>query len=222
MAAQTVSAQNVGWVSQHEVTFTVPLEWWRRENGQLVFKDWACVSPFIFVDDQMSLTTGREVYGWPKILATVDADLPPWTTNPLAGERLFSLSVPVFPKLYAGKHEEPRVLVQIDRTAPPTYSTMPFDPNNPWNPLTAMADAARAWLGMTQEAFEILWARAIALRGTARHELDLEMSAGRHQHDPLAPELLVAGHAKARNRRQAERRNGREHTLKQFRAVEAE
>ena len=66
MVPASVAAQNVGWVSQHEVTFTVPLEWWyENEKGQLVFKDWASVSPFIFVDDEMSLTTGREVYGWP-------------------------------------------------------------------------------------------------------------------------------------------------------------
>jgi hypothetical protein len=161
MAAETVGAQNVGWVSQHEMTFTVPLEWWREEHGRMVFKDWACVSPFIFVDDEMSLTTGREVYGWPKVKAQVDADVPPWTRNPQSGERLFGLSVPIFPKLFAGRHEVPRVLLQIDRAPPPSYSTFPFDPSNPWNPLTLLADATRAWLGLTQDALDMLWAPRI-------------------------------------------------------------
>src|SRR5260221_10070705 len=68
MSPASVQAQNVGWVAQHEVAFAVPLERWREEKGKLVFKGWACVCPFIFVDDEMSLTTGREVYGWPKVI----------------------------------------------------------------------------------------------------------------------------------------------------------
>ncbi len=71
-------ARNLGWVSQHEVTFTVPLECWevsnngRSKKGELVFRDWAGVSPFIYVDDQVSLRTGREVYGWPKVFSKVN------------------------------------------------------------------------------------------------------------------------------------------------------
>jgi hypothetical protein len=92
MSSASMHAQNVGWVAQHEVAFTVPLERWRKENGKLVFKDWACVSPFIFVDDEMSLTTGREVYGWPKVAGTVDASVSLWASHPLAGSRVFSFN----------------------------------------------------------------------------------------------------------------------------------
>jgi hypothetical protein len=159
MSAASVKAQNVGWVSQHEVTFTVPLEWWREEDGKLVFKDWACVSPFIFVDDELSLTTGREVYGWPKVMARVDADIPLWTTHPQGGERLFSLSSYVFPKVYAGQAEASRVLLQIDRAAAPTYAVFPPDPNNPWAPLSSLADAARASLTLMGDAVDMIPAR---------------------------------------------------------------
>ncbi|MBX3024567.1 hypothetical protein KF840_06620 [bacterium] len=161
MSPASVRAQNLGWVSQHEMTFTVPLEWWREEGGRLVFKNWACVSPFIFVDDQLSLTTGREVYGWPKVLAEVDADIPLWTQDPLAGERVFTVSTPLFPRLYAGQREVPRVLVQIDRAPPPTYSVFPPDPSNPWTPLASLGDALRGWLSLTGEAIDIMLAPGI-------------------------------------------------------------
>jgi hypothetical protein len=226
MAAQTVGAQNVGWVSQHEVTFTVPLEWWREEKGRLVFKDWACVSPFIFVDDQMSLTTGREVYGWPKVMSRVDPDVPLWTNNPLSGERLFSLSVPVFPKLYAGRHEEPRVLVQIDRIAGPAYSTIPLDPNNPWNPFAVMAEATRAWLGMTQDALEMFMAPRIrgysGQRGINSIMAMYEragINVARLLPDFLLPSFYQDGGAKP-SARGAPRLSIQNITLKQFRAVE--
>ena len=111
MSSASMHAQNVGWVAQHEVAFTVPLERWRKENGKLVFKDWACVSPFIFVDDEMSLTTGREVYGWPKVAGPVDASVSLWASHPLAGSRVFSFSTQVFPHVYAGKSEQARVLL---------------------------------------------------------------------------------------------------------------
>jgi hypothetical protein len=161
MSAASVRAQNVGWVSQHEVTFTVPLEWWREEDGQLVFKDWACVSPFIFVDDEVSLTTGREVYGWPKVAARVDADVPLWTTYPQAGERLFSLSTHVFPKVYAGAAEALRVLLQVDRGAFPTYSEFPLDPSSPWTPLNSLAEATRTWLTLMGDAVDMVLAPRI-------------------------------------------------------------
>src|SRR5262249_39560893 len=40
-------ARSRGWISQHEVVFVVPLEWYAIERGELKFRDWAMVSPFI-------------------------------------------------------------------------------------------------------------------------------------------------------------------------------
>src|SRR5690242_10833883 len=45
------TAANLGWISQREIAFSIPLEMYRRENGKYVFKDWAYNSPFIFVDN---------------------------------------------------------------------------------------------------------------------------------------------------------------------------
>src|SRR6516162_2471583 len=84
LAPLSVQARNFGWVAQNEVTFLIPLEQWHldRQTGKPVFDDWVNVSPFIFVDSNLSLATGREVYGWPKVLAQVEADIPTWTAHP--------------------------------------------------------------------------------------------------------------------------------------------
>ncbi|MDC0667906.1 acetoacetate decarboxylase family protein [Nannocystis radixulma] len=63
-----------GWISQHEVNFTIPLAWYARHAGSLVFKDWAYFTPYMLVDSPLSMTTGREVGGWPKTLGAVIDD----------------------------------------------------------------------------------------------------------------------------------------------------
>jgi hypothetical protein len=58
-------AQNVGWVSQHELAFGFPVRWYERD-GQRRFRQWAMVYPFIYVDNPLSMSLGRQVYGWGK------------------------------------------------------------------------------------------------------------------------------------------------------------
>jgi len=163
MSAASVQAQNVGWVAQHEVTFTVPLQRWREENGKLVFKDWASVSPFIFVDAQMSLTTGREVYGWPKVAGVFDAYTPLWMAHPRAASRQFSMSTHVFPKVYAGEAETLRTLLQVDSDPSASYDDIPPDPGNPWFPLSAVPNALRTSLSLSGTALDMLL--ALRVRG---------------------------------------------------------
>ncbi len=155
MSSASMQAQNVGWVAQHELAFTVPLECWRMEAGKLVFKDWACVSPFIFVDDELSLTTGREIYGWPKVSGRVDAIRPMWDQHPMAGTRLFSFSTAVFPKVYSGESESERVLLQIDADPETNLSQVPPDTANPWAPWTALAQATRSSLSLMGSALDM-------------------------------------------------------------------
>jgi hypothetical protein len=157
LSPTAVGAQNVGWVAQHEVTFTIPLEWWRKENGKLVFKDWATVSPFIFVDDDISQTTGREVYGWPKVKASIDMRTAPlWVEDPRLPSQLFRMNVPIIPKLYAGAREEFRELMSIERNPPPSFTMFPPDLANPANPVGNFSSAMRSWLKLWGDAAEIL------------------------------------------------------------------
>jgi hypothetical protein len=224
MGMQSATAQNLGWVSQHEVLFTVPLTWWRKEHGRLVFKDYAFVSPFIFVDDPLSLTTGREVYGWPKVAAAVDAEKPLWADHPRTGVRLFSLSTKIFPKTYAGQREQPRVLLQVDRDPIPSFSEAPPDPNNPWSPLSSLPLALRSSLGLMGDAIDLF--AGLRLRGYHRSlESMLSMlGSGSRNMARLLPELLLP--MPARHQRDGEPRaespelHIEQITLKQFRDAE--
>lgn len=87
-------ATNLGWISQHEIFFAVPLgKWDSSRRGQKKFRGWVVNTPFLFVDNATSLTTGREVYGWPKVLATLKPGLEEWLSDPRNPTRLLSLDV---------------------------------------------------------------------------------------------------------------------------------
>ena len=60
------SAANVGWFSQHEIAFGMPLEWYAREGDHLEFLTHALIYPYIYVDNSVSLSGGRQIYGWSK------------------------------------------------------------------------------------------------------------------------------------------------------------
>lgn len=139
---------NLGWVSQHEVAFLIPLEWSREENGKLVFQDWATVAPFIFVDNDWSLAGGREVYGWPKVKAWLTPETNPWMSTPRSEENLLTLSTMVFPEIYQGERQQPRVLVEIDHEPPLSVSQLPPDLENPFNPLLSLPQAILSSLSM--------------------------------------------------------------------------
>ena len=67
------TSRNVGWFSQHELAFGVPLRCYKKEKNEWVFVDWAMVFPFIFVDNPLSLSGGRKIYGWSKSAIKFDA-----------------------------------------------------------------------------------------------------------------------------------------------------
>ena len=51
----SIDAANLGWISQHEVNFTIPLAWYEEKYNakgekELVFKDWVYLTPYVFVD----------------------------------------------------------------------------------------------------------------------------------------------------------------------------
>lgn len=134
-------ASNLGWVSQNEVVFGVPLTRSRVVDGKEVFEDWATVSPFIYVDEQSSLATGREVYGWPKTNAWLTPGINEWARHPDSPQDVFVLSSMVIPELFAGQRQQPRVLFKIKRRPDPAISNFPLDLRNPLNPLLSFPKA---------------------------------------------------------------------------------
>jgi hypothetical protein len=130
-----VQAANLGWISQNEVAFSVPLIWRHEVEGRVV-QDFAYVSPFIYVDNPLSMTTGREVYGWPKMMASFDPQLSAWMASPTNRVQQASMSVDMIRTAYSGARSERCTLLEIDAAPAPTFTTVPFNINHPllpWN-----------------------------------------------------------------------------------------
>ena len=149
-------ASNAGWVSQNEVLFGALLEWYRKENGKYVFKDWALGCPFIFVDDEQSLTTGREVYGWPKVKAWLDAGVSPWALHPRLPRRLMSLKTRIFPRMSAGVAQKPCTLIEIFQHPSDNVIQAPPELRGALNPLLAIPDALLNTAKLAGDLAEIL------------------------------------------------------------------
>lgn len=132
--------RNVGWVSQHEIAFTIFLDWFKEVGGRLEYQDTAAVSPFIFVDEDTSQATGREVYGWPKIQGWA-TPTDPWPHDPHAHHLLARISARVFPKVFRNVQSVDRVILEITHEAPPGLTQVPPDPGSPLNPFVAIPNA---------------------------------------------------------------------------------
>jgi hypothetical protein len=91
--SMAIEWQNMGWFGARELCFTIPLECYRREGNELVFVDWATISPFIFADNPLSVRNGREVYGWPKVAMRMDSLTP--SVDPLDLDLVIRLSLEV-------------------------------------------------------------------------------------------------------------------------------
>ncbi len=85
------TSKNLGWFSQHELAFGVPLRCYKQEKNEWVFVDWAMVFPFIFVDNPLSLSGGRKIYGWSK--SGIKIDVSPSIFEPGNARRIASISL---------------------------------------------------------------------------------------------------------------------------------
>ena len=85
------TSKNLGWFSQHELAFGVPLRCYKKEKDEWVFVDWAMVFPFIFVDNPLSLSGGRKIYGWSK--SGIKIDVNPSIFEPRNARCLASISL---------------------------------------------------------------------------------------------------------------------------------
>lgn len=130
------------WVSQNEMTFIIPLERYQQENDQMIPVDWAYVNPFIFVDDDISLTLGREVYGWPKVPARIEQDPDSWLARPRGPTQMMTLSTPGFLSVSLRQKEQPKRLLEISLEPTPTFSQLRPD----YNPLSLLLNGPRTIL----------------------------------------------------------------------------
>lgn len=130
MAGAAISA---GWMAQREFMFAVPVEWYVKEGDQWVFKDWAFISPFIFVNNDVALALGRQVWGWPKTYAEV-LPTPAQSGHGKEATPILTLATSVYPKVYAGAKMEQRVFLEVHRKPDAAYFSFPPAPGNPFMP----------------------------------------------------------------------------------------
>ena len=125
-------ASRLGYISQNEVLFGVPLLWYRKNptgnsvyNGiryELVkFRD-ASMAPFLLVDNDLSVIGGRELYGWPKQLMEINSKESPWLQRPAGDELLLDVRAFLFDRLYAGRARESLPLIEIRRKSQAHFS----------------------------------------------------------------------------------------------------
>ena len=159
-----LEATNLGWFSQHEIMFCVPTEWYRIERGKWIFQDWAMLTPFIFVDDDLSLNMGRTVAGWPKTYASMTPTLSTWMKDPLAPVSEATVSASVFPELYAGKRQEERVILEIEREAPMSNLRLPFNTNSPIAPWTIAGNVVESMARLGRDSLG--WMKGLGILPT--------------------------------------------------------
>ena len=116
---------NLGWFAQQELFFCAPVEWYKVVNGKWVFHDWAVITPYIYVDDDLSVPLGRTVYGWPKTIARVTPVHSDWLRDPVARVTLARVVTSVFPELYQGRRMESRTFLEVEREAPMSNLRIP-------------------------------------------------------------------------------------------------
>ena len=73
----SVPTENLISLGQHEVAFSIPLACYEVLDGKLVFKQFASSTPFIYLDQGVSIVGGRSLFGWPKVALKFDNVHPP-------------------------------------------------------------------------------------------------------------------------------------------------
>lgn len=142
---------SMGWLAQREVMFGVPVAWYSLEDGEMVFRDIAWATPFIFVDSDIALTLGRQVYGWPKLLGRLTPELSRWMRDPRADISEARLSTPVFRNVYAGEKQTPEVFLEVRRSEPIAPLQIPIDIDNPLTPWSMMENMVRSFTGSIRD-----------------------------------------------------------------------
>lgn len=190
LAAQ---AANFGAFSQREAMFFVPLEWYKLVDQRWLFHDWASVSPFIYVDGEISLSLGRTVMGWPKSLVNLTPKLTGWIEDPDGSTTDVALSAQVFPHAYSGARMEERMILRV-RSPMPSRVRFPFDANGSWLPWTLWANLADNMSKFAGDCFGMLRGMGVAPPNAALTRENLQRKLQRSasaawQSAPWAPRL---------------------------------
>ncbi len=167
---QMRSKNRSGWIAQDEIAFLLPLKWYRVEGGRMEFVDWAWVCPYIFVDDDISLMTGREVYGWSKLPAKIELSGPAahpafesglWGPRHSRDSRLLTLRIAGLPLGVRDKGTDHKLLLTIEHESGPPFSLFPPDLQNPIDLLSGVLQTTRGVVSEARDWLDMLPGLAI-------------------------------------------------------------
>lgn len=130
--------------TQREVSLSVPLEvYYIDRNGDRVFNHYATCSPFLYLDVQPTIVSGRDIFGLPKValrFQPIDPPLRPEEPALLADLRL---------RCAGPDGDEFKPLLKVFRDPPRFASTSIVD-----DALSAVPDAASRWISMMTGLWE--------------------------------------------------------------------
>ena len=169
-----VIPSNLGWSSQHEVTFSVPLQWYKLGDRGFELHDFAVLSPYIYVDNELSVPAGREVFGWQKTLIWPDPLANRWMQNPRSPVRHAGMTTLAFREVYAGKRQQRIPFVEIEEAPAGTWLQYPPDQQNPHLPWVSLHNA----IDSLSEASIDLWNLLAGLGLTQRRRAPLPGGKG--------------------------------------------
>ena len=114
----TVASRNLVSYPQREMSFSIPIECYAIEDGVLVFKQYAVCVPFLYVDEELSVVSGRDLFGLPKVALKFENLIRPNLARLAHPNRPFNPSRPGGPQ---GDIYAPFVEVYRD---PPRYTSV--------------------------------------------------------------------------------------------------
>lgn len=132
------SVSQLGYLSQNEVMFSIPLQWYMLnpqgrtlhdgKNYSLLMHQDTSTAPHIFVDNDRSAVGGRELFGWPKLPMKLQPDVSQWLEHPENKERLLTVKVALYDELFKQRRREVIPLIQINRATSATLAN-PMEKN---------------------------------------------------------------------------------------------
>ncbi|MGB8685379.1 MAG: hypothetical protein WCD12_21040 [Candidatus Binatus sp.] len=202
--SMAIEWQNMGWFGARELCFTIPLECYRRNGNELVFMDWATISPFIFADNPLSVRNGREVYGWPKVAMRMDSLTP--SLDPLDLDLVIRLSLEVPGPRGARETDKFVPFLDVVREPAPFQSMrragsdfVTAVPNAIARSMSFMSDAARSFADLGayryQEFGDLGYLQAASDLGFQNLRALLPRVIGDPQIDPFPQALGYEGNA---------------------------
>ena len=142
----SVASRNLTSYPQREMSFSVPLECYAIEDGVLVFKQYAVCIPFLYVDEALSIVSGRDLFGLPKVAMKFENLIDQIRPDVPSQIGRLSLRVP------GPTGDVYRPFIEVYRD-PPRFISIRQTPENLIN---ALPDAIRGYTSFAADAWEAL------------------------------------------------------------------